>query len=221
MKIPIFGSGLLSLCLLLPAMAATSPAAVPCDTPLSAAIPNSCVVSQGTLWRGAKPDATAAAELVTLGVKSVVNLELLHDDVAAFLQARPARAGVVDYFRLRSWEPNVVLAPRLLDGQVAEFIAIVRSQPKPVYVHCRAGQNRTGIMVAAYRIIEEGMPVESAIAEMGQFQGIWFKQGAAYLRRLHGERLSRIRELVAARMPTLRREARLLCAGGTCQEGGQ
>lgn len=210
---------MLSVLLLLPALAATPATAAPCETPLSAAIPNSCIVSRGTLWRGAKPDTVAAAELVTLGVKSVVNLELLHDDVAAFLQARPARAGVVDYFRLRSWEPNVVLAPRLLDGQVAEFIAIVRSQPRPVYVHCRAGQNRTGIMVAAYRIIEEGVPVDRAIEEMGQFQGLWFEQGAAYLRQLQGERLTRIRTLVAERMPTLRREARLVCAGGRCREG--
>jgi len=32
---------------------------------------------------------------------------------------------------------------RSLDDHVAHFLAVVDKQPKPVYVHCRSGQNRT------------------------------------------------------------------------------
>src|SRR5437773_5556945 len=114
---------------------------VACSSPLSKAIPNSCVVSPGVLWRGSKPDRLGAASLLSLGVRTVVNLELLHDDMKAFQLARPAKvlSERLDYFHIREWEPNPVIAPSVLDSHVAEFLAIVKTQPKPIYVHCRSG----------------------------------------------------------------------------------
>jgi hypothetical protein len=190
-----------------------------CGDPLSARVPNSCVVSKDVLWRGAKPDAVAAAELVNRGVRTVVNLELAHDDRDAFRDARPSVSQPlgIDYFRIREWEPNVVLAPGLLDRHVAEFIAITRSQPKPVYVHCRSGQNRTGVMVAAYRVLEESQPIDSAIAEMAGYQGIWFKQDVEYIRQLVDERAARLRAMAAERTEKLRAEAHLICTSTGCK----
>jgi protein tyrosine phosphatase len=171
------------------------------------------------LWRGAKPDAVAAAELVNRGVRTVVNLELAHDDRDAFRDARPSVSQPlgIDYFRIREWEPNVVLAPGLLDRHVAEFIAITRSQPKPIYVHCRSGQNRTGVMVAAYRVLEESQPIDSAIAEMAGYQGIWFSQDVEYIRQLVDERAARLRAMAAERTEKLRAEAHLICTSTGCK----
>lgn len=191
-----------------------------CSAPLTPAIANSCVVAKDVLWRGAKPDAAGASALVTLGVRSVVNLELLHDDLDAFRSSRPAidRPHRIDYFRVREWEPNVVVAPALLDTHIAEFIAIVRTQAKPIYVHCRSGQNRTGVMVAAYRILEEGASIDAAIAEMGKYQGIWFKQDSAYLRQLSGERRAKLEAMIAKQVTQVRRKARLECSASGCTE---
>jgi hypothetical protein len=190
-----------------------------CKDPLSARIANSCIVSKDTLWRGAKPDEAAATELVNRGVRTVVNLELAHDDRDAFRESRPAISEPLEigYFRIREWEPNVVLAADRLDRHVAEFIAITRSQPKPIYVHCRSGQNRTGVMVAAYRVLEEMQPIDSAVAEMGGFQGIWFKQDAAYIRQLVGERATRLQAMADERVAALRAEATLLCSSAGCR----
>lgn len=154
------------------------------------------------------------------GVRSIVNLELLHDDLEALRHARPSvdEARTVDYFRIRDWEPNVVIAPGVLDAHVAEFIAIARSRAKPLYVHCRSGQNRTGVMVAAYRVLEEGMPIEAAIAEMGRYQGIWFAQDAAYIRQLVGARRAALERLVAKRLPQLAPTARLECTASGCRD---
>ena len=187
-------------------------------SPLSPAIPNSCVVSQGALWRGAKPDAAGAAALISLGVHSVVNLELFHDDLDAFLAARPSTvlSTHIDYFQIRDWEPNVVIAPVLLDSHVAQFIAIVKTQEKPIYVHCRSGQNRTGVMIATYRILIEGMLIESAISEMWRYQGIWFKQDAEYLRSLTGEHRARIEKMIASRQQDVRADLRLACSALGC-----
>jgi hypothetical protein len=204
--------------LFLAACAAPAARADACSQPLIDSIANSCVVTKNVLWRGAKPDVAAATELIDRGVRAVVNLELAHDDRDAFLGAHPALAEprVIDYFRIHEWEPNVVLAPRLLDRHVAEFIAIVRSRAQPVYVHCRAGQNRTGVMVAAYRVLEENMPVESAIAEMKAYRGDWFKQDAVYIRRLVGGRAAKVRAMAAQKVARLQPDAQLLCTSAGC-----
>ncbi len=189
-----------------------------CADGLSPAIRNGCVVHNNVLWRGAQPDAAAASELLRLGVRTVVNLELLHDDQDAFRGPQPAlgEPRSLGYFRVREWEPNVVVAPAITDGHVADFIAIMRTQAKPVYVHCRSGQNRTGVMVAAFRILEQNMASDDAIAEMMAYQGVWAKHDAAYLRGLVGQRRQQVQALVADRVAKVRPLALLDCTAGGC-----
>ena len=199
---------------------APEPRANACPSPLSPAVANSCVVVPGALWRGGKPDALGAAALISLGVRTVVNLELLDDDRDAFRMARPSTtvSTSIDYFRIRDWEPNVVIAPALLDSHVSDFIAIVKTQARPIYVHCRSGQNRTGVMIAAYRVMLEGASIESAIDEMRRYQGMWFKQDAEYLRGLTGEHRARIEKMTESRIGQIQREARLECSASGCNE---
>jgi protein tyrosine/serine phosphatase len=122
----------------------------------------------------------------------------------------------VAYFRISDWEPNAVLAPALLDDHVAHFLAVVDDQPKPVYVHCRSGQNRTGVMVAAYRVIVEGASADAAIEEMRRYRGIWFKADSAYIRSLSSERREEIRRRAVAWKPKLERDSRVMCENGKC-----
>jgi len=190
-----------------------------CANDLGSPIANFCVVTPNVLWRGAKPAQDGAAWLVQRGVRTIVNLELLHDDKRALGEARPASARryEIAYFRIPDWEPNAVLASALLDDHVAHFLAVVDKQPKPVYVHCRSGQNRTGVMVAAYRVIVEGLSRDAAIAEMRRYQGIWFKADSAYIRSLSSERRDEIRRKAAAWMPKLKRDSRIICEKGKCR----
>jgi protein tyrosine phosphatase (PTP) superfamily phosphohydrolase (DUF442 family) len=191
-----------------------------CSWPLSEAIRNSCVVSPGVLWRGSKPDSAGAASLLSLGVRTVVNLELLHDDMRAFQVARPAKvlSEKLDYFRIEEWEPNPVILPSVLDSHVAEFLAIVKTQPKPIYVHCRSGQNRTGVMVAAYRVLLEGSSPESAVAEMGKYKGFWFKWDAKYINSLKGKHRANLEALINSRLKHVRPTASLTCSVKGCKE---
>lgn len=190
----------------------------PCSSPLSPAIANSCIVTPDTLWRGAKPDVAGAAALINKGVKSVINLELLHDDRDAFLTAKPEISSntFIAYYRIYEWEPNVVIAPSLLDKHVAEFISIMQTAAKPVYVHCRSGQNRTGVMVASWRVLVESMPVEDAIAEMQKYDGIWFKQDAAYLRDLASKRRDKVEKLIREYAAHITPLAKLECSKSGC-----
>ena len=191
--------------------------AVACATPLDANVPNSCVVTAQTLWRGARPDKMAAEALLRLGAKTVVNLELGDYDRAVFQDAVAPQVGgrEIGYFRVRDWELLVKLAPSEVDEHVTHFLAITRTQPTPIYVHCRSGQNRTGVMVAAYRVFN-GMPIDDAIDEMKRYGGLWFEDDATYIRSLTPERRFALEAQIAAWTPRLRREATVLCASGKC-----
>jgi Tyrosine phosphatase family len=188
-----------------------------CKTPLDPAVQNSCVVTPQALWRGAKPDTAAAARLIELDVKTIVNLEWLHDDLPSFQDAvvPPIGRREIDYFRVRDWEPLVAIAPGLLDEHVAHFLAITRTQARPIYVHCRAGKNRTGVMVAAYRVFN-GTPVEDAIAEMGRYGGEWFTHDARYIRSLTPTRRAALEKRIEAWIPRLQRDAQIVCTDTGC-----
>jgi protein-tyrosine phosphatase len=208
------------LCVVGPLIAcatASPPIELSCKRPLDPKVANSCVVSEQTLWRGARPGPEAAAALVELGIKTVVSLELLQDDRKAFEAAAiNSRDSVeIQYFQIRDWEPLVLLAPNKVDDHVAHFLAITRTQPKPIFVHCRSGQNRTGIMVAAYNVFD-GADIEETILEMKKYGGLWSKSDADYIRTLTPQRRAAIEKRVVDWMPRVKRSAKIACASGKC-----
>ena len=56
-------------------------------------IQNFCVVTPNVLWRGARPDKDGAAWLIQHGVRTIVNLELIHDDKSVLGQATSNKLG--------------------------------------------------------------------------------------------------------------------------------
>jgi protein tyrosine/serine phosphatase len=191
-----------------------------CATRSASGTANFCIVTANTLWRGSKPDGAGAAWLLDNGVQTIVNLELINDDLSTLASAKPASttATSVNYFRIRNYEPVVGLAPSLQDAQIAQFLAIMATSSKPVYVHCRSGQNRTGVNVAAYRVLVEGVAPEVAIAEMRKYQGLWFRLDAKYIRQMNANAkrrkaiLTKAAELATRTAPL----ATVKCADGVC-----
>jgi len=56
------------------------------------------------------------------------------------------------------------------DEIFAKFLAVVHeNRGKKIFVHCRLGDDRTGMMVAAYRMAEEGWNADEAMNEMRSF----------------------------------------------------
>lgn len=56
------------------------------------------------------------------------------------------------------------------DKAIAQFLAVLRDNPKKkIFVHCRLGDDRTGMMIAAYRIAVDNWTAKEALAEMMQF----------------------------------------------------
>src|SRR5262249_45716480 len=53
------------------------------------------------------------------------------------------------------------------DDRVFEALKIMADpQNRPLLIHCQQGADRTGAMVALYRVVVQGWPAEKAVEEM-------------------------------------------------------
>ena len=56
------------------------------------------------------------------------------------------------------------------DRILAQFLTLLRENPgRKIFVHCRLGDDRTGMMIASYRMAQEGWSAEKAEKEMEKF----------------------------------------------------
>lgn len=136
------------------------------------------------LHRGAQPSAAGFAALKRMGLRTVVNLRSFNSD-------RDELKGTgLQYVHIycKAWHPE--------DEDVVKFLQVVRD-PKnhPVFVHCQHGADRTGMMVAAYRVVEQGWSVEDAAQELGRFgfHTVW-TDIVRYLKEFSRERMLRLLE---------------------------
>jgi hypothetical protein len=182
------------------------------------------VITPNVLWHGGSPDEKGAAWLIDHRVGTVVSLEFLLEDLWAFREATVSDANTyeVGYFRIYGFDPFNIILPWLVDDQVAHFIAIVTTQPKPVFFHCLLGGNRSGVMIAAYRMLVENVSLEEALEELdrgapGWWARMWLFLGDVRYTRGLFERREELRRKVDEWIPKLQKEARIICAKGTCE----
>jgi protein tyrosine/serine phosphatase len=187
-----------------------------CSNDLDSPIRNFCVVTPEVLWRGQRPTQSDATWLLAHRVGTVVSLQL--NDRRAFETAALGRdfAHSLPYFQEPSFSPLQMLSPSHIDDHVARFLAIVKDAPKPVYFHCRAGVDRTGVLAAAFRVLIEGASPEQAIAEMARFRSPWIRLDARYIRGLSEARQAEIRGKVSYWESRLRPTAQIECLHGKC-----
>lgn len=190
-----------------------------CLNDLGSPVRNFCVVAPDILWRGERPTRADARWLLTHGVGTVVSLEL--NVLRAFEAARipPGTARKVSYFQVRDFSAIQVVTHAHLDEHVALVLAIIKESPKPVFINCRAGVDRTGLMAAAYRVLIEGVSRRQAIAEMERFRSPWNPFNARYIRNLTGTRRTQIlrRVMQWEDKGRLRPSGQFDCRGGSCE----
>jgi len=126
-------------------------------------VPNFGKVSS-TLYRGAQPSKEGFAKLHKLGIDIVVDLRGSRESERQLVNGLGMK-----YVAL----PWHCYSPR--DEHFAQFLALLRENPgKKVFVHCRLGDDRTGMEIAAYRMAEQGWSAEEASREMEIFGVNWF-----------------------------------------------
>jgi protein tyrosine/serine phosphatase len=119
------------------------------------------------LYRGGQPTSDGFQTLHTMGVGIVVNFREEGTEVTTEKrQVESLGMKSVDIPWSANRDPS--------SAQVIEFLDLVRANPDTkIYVHCRRGADRTGVMVAAYRIAVEHKPVAEAVSEMHHYHYDW------------------------------------------------
>jgi tyrosine-protein phosphatase SIW14 len=111
------------------------------------------------LLRGGQPTEAGFEELSKRGIGLVINLR--GDSKAE--RAMVEKLGM-QYVSI----PWHCAYPK--DRQVAQFLSVLRANPdKKIFVHCRLGVDRTGLMIASYRMAEQGWTAARAHREMAAF----------------------------------------------------
>ena len=113
-----------------------------------------------TLYRGGQPKPVGFEGLAKMGINIVVDVRL---------SGRDKERKEVEKLGMQFVEiPWHCLVPK--DETFVRFLTLLRANPdKKVFVHCRYGDDRTGMMIAAYRMAVEGWTLEEARREMEKF----------------------------------------------------
>jgi len=111
-----------------------------------------------TLYRGGQPSAKGFGALARMGITIVVDTGRSRRDESLVESLGMAYVSLPWY------------CPFPRDKVFARFMEITRANPrKKIFVHCRFGDDRTGMMIAAYRMAEQHWTAKEAMQEMHQF----------------------------------------------------
>jgi len=108
------------------------------------------------LYRGAQPTAQGFETLANMGINIVVDLRGSRNDERELVN----KLGM-QYVSI-PWH-----CPFPHDDVFARFLTLLRQTPtQKVFVHCRLGDDRAGMTIAAYRMAEQGWTAQEAKQEM-------------------------------------------------------
>ena len=120
---------------------------------LSDNVKNFYKVSDG-IYRSSQPNRKNMELLDIIGVKTVLNLRKHHSD------DYEAKFTDINLERIK------MSAGKINDENIIQALKIIKNAEKPILIHCWHGSDRTGVVVAMYRILFENYTKEEAISEL-------------------------------------------------------
>jgi len=120
------------------------------------------------LYRGGAPESAGVEKLADMGVKTIVDLEggWFKKETSEIKEERQwAEKAGIKFFAIPM---HPFFSPKIKDVEKALSI-ITDPDNRPVFVHCERGSDRTGIVIAAYRIQIEKWTVPQAYKEMKKY----------------------------------------------------
>lgn len=128
------------------------------------------------VWRSSRLDEEGLAALYELGIKTILNLENADErrreaEALARIEARREASGLPRrHIESLNVPMNGLRRPSF--ANIDDALAVLGDPAKaPVLVHCRHGEDRTGVVVAAYRAeIERRLSLDEAVAEAKSFR---------------------------------------------------
>ena len=106
------------------------------------------------LYRSEQPGDEAFPQLAAFGITEALNLREFHSDDD---EARKTQL-TLHQLKLRTG--------KVTEDQLTEALRIIKNSKGPLLVHCWHGSDRTGTVVATYRIVEQGWSKQQALDEM-------------------------------------------------------
>jgi len=124
-----------------------------------AGLPNGGKISD-SLFRGAQPRAEGFDQLKNLGITTIVDLRGEDAGKIAWERQQAESRGIrFVNIPLSGWSPPT-------NEQIAQFLSLFKNEHEKVFVHCRYGEDRTGVFVAAYRLAHDSWTPSETIKEM-------------------------------------------------------
>ena len=164
---------------------ASSPAAAPAfpkpsrgEKIVIPGIPNAGKIND-ILYRGAQPREVGLSELKILGITTIVDLRG-EDREKIVWERQHAESLGMRFLNIpvSGWAPPS-------DEQVVQFLSLFRDNPgQKIFLHCRFGDDRTGVFTAIYRMAIEKWPADQATKEMYffGFNGFWHPSMKSFVR---------------------------------------
>ena len=137
-------------------------------------IPNFYQVDHA-VYRGGQPNQDGLKKIKSLGIKTVISLRGENEESSQ--ERELVKALGMNFYNLPM---SVYKRPE--DDQVIAFLEIVLNRDnQPVFVHCTSGRDRTGAIIAMYRVLVSGLTIKQAYKEAKRL-GFWPYRGEAELK---------------------------------------
>jgi protein tyrosine/serine phosphatase len=108
-----------------------------------------------SIYRCAQPTEAGLRTAEKMGIRTVVSLRAFHSDRDEIVSTKLKRERI----SFNTWHPE--------EEDVLRFLQVVtETNNGPYLVHCLHGADRTGTMIAIYRMAVQGWKKEAAIKEM-------------------------------------------------------
>lgn len=153
-------------------------------------IPNFIALENGKIFRGGRPTEAGINQLKKLGNKTIINLQgrdkedALYGVFAGWLQPGESTEAIIEErLKAKSLKMDFISAPissfegfSKKDDHLIDGILAIMNDPRnqPIFIHCEHGKDRTGLVIALYRVKYENWEIEDAYQE-------WIENGHGLL----------------------------------------
>lgn len=160
---------------------------------MPAGVPNFHVVN-AMILRGGQPTAAGWQSLSRMGVRTVIDL---CEGQSALKERAAVEAAGMTYINI-PMSGHGIAEPDA--AKVAQALAVLNAATAPVFIHCHKGSDRTGTIIACYRIEHDHWAAAKAQKEADKYGMSWLNVG---MKRFIGSFNQRMLPIMASATPAV------------------